>query len=134
MDSNRSLRTIFFEFQTEKPKGKQVENSSNSMEEDSEREQEKGHAMGADVELRHMADTGCHVLEESVRERIRLLRVVVGKPSVHEAMLRKQNGKKKKKSLSLNNIQLWANLESNITTEPGMGILRRKMPPISLKN
>lgn len=56
MDSNRSLRTIFFEFQTEKPKGKKVENSSNSVEEDSEREQEKGRAMGADVELRHMAD------------------------------------------------------------------------------
>lgn len=56
MDSNRSLRTIFFEFQTEKPKGKQVENSSNCMEEDSEREQEKGRAMGADMEISHMVD------------------------------------------------------------------------------
>lgn len=56
MDSNRSLRTIFFEFQTEKPKGKQVENSSNCMEEDREREQEKGCAMGADMKISHMVD------------------------------------------------------------------------------
>lgn len=57
MDASRSLRTIFFEFQTEKPKGKQVENSSNCMEEDSEREQEESHALEANMEIRHMADS-----------------------------------------------------------------------------
>lgn len=60
--------------------------------------------------------------------------MLVGKSSVQETMLRKQNGKKKKNSIFLNNTELWANLECNITTEPGMGVLGRKMPPISLKN
>lgn len=43
--------------------------------------------------------------------------MLVGKSSVQETMLRKQKGKKKKKSISLNNRELWANLECYMTTE-----------------
>lgn len=60
--------------------------------------------------------------------------MLVGKSSVQETMLRKQKGKKKKKSISLNNRELWANLECYMTTEQGMKSLGRKMPSISLKN